>query len=160
MMFSSWKCIFVQFMENGKEPAVRGPRVGGLPRAFGELNACRSERLTPWGPRNHGMQTRFDVALAMASQAHACQIRKGAEKLVRVALALHHPSSGCGHAGAAVWLHRGSGGRGFAARCARVGGWCRSGLSRSAQRLATGCSRWFSFEPMACRTSKGHKTPW
>lgn len=30
MMFSSCKCIFVQFLESGKEPAVRGPRVGGF----------------------------------------------------------------------------------------------------------------------------------
>lgn len=92
-MFSSWKCIFVQFLENGKEPAVRGPRVGGLPRACGELNACRSEPLTPWDPRNHDMATRFDVALALASQASAGLIRKGAENSVEVALrlTLTHP---------------------------------------------------------------------
>lgn len=65
----------------------------GLPRACGELNACRSERLTPWDPRNHGMQTRFDVALAMASQAPAGLIRTGAENSVEVALrlTLTHP---------------------------------------------------------------------
>lgn len=37
------------------------------------------------------METRFDVALAMASQAPAGQIRKGAEDSVEVALRFTSP---------------------------------------------------------------------
>lgn len=87
---------------------------------------------------------RWPARLPLARSARARRIRS------KWRFALPHPSSDRGHPGAALRRHRGSGGRGFAARCARGGGWCRSGLSRSAQQLATGCSRWFSFAPMAC----------
>lgn len=35
MMFSTLKCIFVQFLENSKEPAVREPRVGATAHLLG-----------------------------------------------------------------------------------------------------------------------------